>query len=160
MEKNRVEDALIVSWDVFDSALMGHFIPCELREIKEFLTLHSKSMSVHEYNVIFAQISLYSLKIFADIRSKIILFVFGLSCLSSKEGNATMLIGDMDIPRLMMHVKQLEEDNLTNIEEFKNKRANISWNEFMHKNNCVKRSYFQDKQNGPSILKCPRFEIG
>ncbi|XP_049405028.1 uncharacterized protein LOC125868414 [Solanum stenotomum] len=32
--------------------------------------------------------------------------------LSSKEGKATMLIGDMDLIRLMIHVQQVEEDKL------------------------------------------------
>ncbi|XP_049366101.1 uncharacterized protein LOC125830955 [Solanum verrucosum] len=50
-KKNRVEDAAIVTWDVFESALMGCFFPRELREakIKEFLTLNPESMSAHEY---------------------------------------------------------------------------------------------------------------
>ncbi|WMV34238.1 hypothetical protein MTR67_027623 [Solanum verrucosum] len=41
-----------------------------------------------------------------DMRSKQILFVAGLGCLSSKEGRATMLIRDMDISRLMGSVAQ------------------------------------------------------
>jgi len=41
-KQNRAEDAPIVSWVVFESALMGRFFPRELREakIKEFLTLN------------------------------------------------------------------------------------------------------------------------
>ncbi|WMV58652.1 hypothetical protein MTR67_052037 [Solanum verrucosum] len=33
--------------------------------------------------------------------------MFGLSHLSNKESNTTMLIGDMDIARLMIHVQQI-----------------------------------------------------
>ena len=50
--------------------------------------------------------------------------VAGLGHLSSKEGRATILIGDMDISRLMVYVQQVEEENLRGREEFKNKRAN------------------------------------
>ncbi|XP_049381147.1 uncharacterized protein LOC125845640 [Solanum stenotomum] len=48
---------------------------------------------------------------------------------SNKEGKTTMLIGDMDIARLMIHVQQVKEDKLKDREEFKNKRAKKSGNE-------------------------------
>ncbi|KAK4727150.1 hypothetical protein R3W88_032067 [Solanum pinnatisectum] len=60
----------------------------------------------------------------ADMRSRMSLFVAGLSRLSSKEGKATMLICDMNIARLMVYVQQVEEEKLRDREEFKNKRAN------------------------------------
>ncbi|KAK4713531.1 hypothetical protein R3W88_019438 [Solanum pinnatisectum] len=59
----------------------------------------------------------------ADMRSRMSLFVAGLSRLSSKEGRAAMLIGDMDISRLMAHVQQVEAEKMKDREEFKNKRA-------------------------------------
>ena len=46
------------------------------------------------------------------------LFVFGFSRLSRKKGKASMLIGDMDISRLMIHMQQVEEDKLIDREEF------------------------------------------
>ncbi|XP_049392666.1 uncharacterized protein LOC125857037 [Solanum stenotomum] len=58
----------------------------------------------------FTQLSPYATEIIAKIWSRMSLFVFGLSCLSSKEGKAAMLIGDMDIQRLMIYVQQVEED--------------------------------------------------
>ncbi|KAH0650376.1 hypothetical protein KY284_030288 [Solanum tuberosum] len=131
-KRNRAEDVPIVSWAVFESALMGHFFPRELREakIKEFLTLNLESMSVHKYIQKFAQLSRYAPEMVADIMSRISLFVAGLSRQSSKKGKAAMLIGDMDIARLMIHVQQVEEDNQKDREEFKNKRAKTSGNEF------------------------------
>ena len=48
----------------------------------------------------------------ADMRSRMSLFVVGLTRLSSNESKAAMLIGDMDIARLMIHVQQVEEDKL------------------------------------------------
>ncbi|WMV45377.1 hypothetical protein MTR67_038762 [Solanum verrucosum] len=96
-KKSRAKGAPIVTWVVLEGAFMGRFFPRELREAKvtEFLTLKQESMSVHKYILKLTQLSSYARKIVADMRSKMNLFVFGLSCLSSKEGKAVMLIGDM-----------------------------------------------------------------
>ena len=40
------------------------------------------------------------------------LFVAGLGRVSSKEGRVAMLIGDMDISRLIAYVQQVEEEKL------------------------------------------------
>ncbi|KAK4733898.1 hypothetical protein R3W88_008159 [Solanum pinnatisectum] len=80
-------------------ALMGHFFPRELREekIREFLTLNLESMSAHEYNMKFTQLSRYVPDMVADMTSRMSLFIVGLSHQSSKESKAAMLIGDMDL---------------------------------------------------------------
>ncbi|KAK4729565.1 hypothetical protein R3W88_022553 [Solanum pinnatisectum] len=85
---------------------MGCFFPYELREakVREFLTLKQIFMSVHEYSLKFTQLSCYASEMIADIRSRMSQFVAGLSRLSSKEGKAAMLIGDMNIARLIMNV--------------------------------------------------------
>uniref|UniRef100_M1D8M1 Gag-pol protein n=1 Tax=Solanum tuberosum TaxID=4113 RepID=M1D8M1_SOLTU len=61
----------------------------------------------------------------ADMKSRMSLLVTGLSRLSSKEGRATILIGDMDISRWMDYVQQVQEEKLRDREEFKNKGAKI-----------------------------------
>lgn len=43
----------------------------------------------------FTQLSHYALDMVADIRNKMSLFVFGVPCLSTKNGKASMLIEDM-----------------------------------------------------------------
>jgi len=78
------------------------------------------------------------------------LFVAGLSHLSSKEVRAAMLIGDMDIERLMFCVQQIEEEKLRDREEFKNKKAKTSWNESGQPRNNVNRSSSQQKKTGPT----------
>ncbi|KAH0652534.1 hypothetical protein KY289_030212 [Solanum tuberosum] len=132
-KKNRAEDAPIVSWVVFESAFM--FFPHELQEakIREFLTLNPESMSVHEYSLKFTKLSRYAPEMIAEMRSRMSLFVVGLSPQSSKEGKAAMLIGDLDLARVMIHIQHVEDDNLKDRKEFKNKRAKTSGNEFRAK---------------------------
>ncbi|XP_015072906.1 uncharacterized protein LOC107017145 [Solanum pennellii] len=55
--------------------------------------------------------------------SRMSLFVIGLGRASSKEGRATMLIGDIDISRFMVYVQKVEEDKLRDREEYRNKKA-------------------------------------
>ncbi|XP_049365270.1 uncharacterized protein LOC125830099 [Solanum verrucosum] len=52
------------------------------------------------------------------------------AAISSKKGKVAMLIGDMDLARLIIYVQQVEEDKMNDREEFKNKRANTSGDEF------------------------------
>ncbi|XP_049394601.1 uncharacterized protein LOC125858861 [Solanum stenotomum] len=93
-KKNRVEGAPPASWALFEEAFLGNFFPRELREekVREFLTLKKDSLSVHEYSLRFTKLSRYAPEIVADIRSRMSLFVAELSCLSSKEDKAAMLI--------------------------------------------------------------------
>ncbi|KAG5594691.1 hypothetical protein H5410_035923, partial [Solanum commersonii] len=97
-KKNRNKGAPQLTWVVFEGAFLGRFFPHELREAKEY-------MRVQEYNLKFTQQSHYAPEMVADMRSRMILFVSGLSRLSSKKGKATILIGDMDIDRLTIHVQ-------------------------------------------------------
>uniref|UniRef100_M1DQF4 Retrotransposon gag protein n=1 Tax=Solanum tuberosum TaxID=4113 RepID=M1DQF4_SOLTU len=109
-------------------------------------------MSVHEYSMKSTQLSCYAPEMVADMRTRMSLFVARLSHRSSKEGKAAMLIGDMDIARLMIHVQQVMEDKLKDREEFKNKRAKTSGNESGQQKSNVNRSSFQHKHKGPAPL--------
>ncbi|XP_049359236.1 uncharacterized protein LOC125823921 [Solanum verrucosum] len=84
----------------------------------------------------------------ANMRSRMSLFIVGLSRLLSKEGKATMLIGDMDISRMMIQVQQVEEDKLRDREEFRNKKAKTG-NEFGQQKSSV-------AQGGNGILVCAK----
>uniref|UniRef100_M1E173 Gag-pol polyprotein n=1 Tax=Solanum tuberosum TaxID=4113 RepID=M1E173_SOLTU len=59
-----------------------------------------------------------------------------------------MLIGYMDIARLMIHVQQIGKNQLKDREEFENKRAKTSWNESGQQKSNANRSSFQHKQKG------------
>lgn len=76
------------------------------------------------------------------MRSRMSLFVAGLSRLSSKKGKAVVLIGDIDITRLMIHVQQVEEDKLKDREEFRNKKAKIAGNEYRQQKRNANQSSF------------------
>ena len=77
------------------------------------------------------------------------LFVAGLFRLSSKEGRAAMLIGDMDISRLMVYGQQVEEEKLRDREEFRSKKVKTGNESGQQKGN-VNRSSFQQKKKGPA----------
>ena len=70
----------------------------------------------------FSQLSPYFWEIVKDVRTRISLFVAVLGLSSSKVGRAAMLIGDMDISRLIVYVEQVKEEELTDMEEFRNKK--------------------------------------
>ncbi|WMV46909.1 hypothetical protein MTR67_040294 [Solanum verrucosum] len=76
------------------------------------------------------------------------LFVVGLTRLSNKESKATMLIGYIGIARLMIHVQQVEKNQLKDREEFENKRAKTSGNESGQQKSNANRSSFLHKKKG------------
>lgn len=62
-------------------------------------------MGVQECYLKFPQLSRYALDMVIDMRSRMSLFMSGLSRLTNKEGRAAMLTGDMDIARLMTYAQ-------------------------------------------------------
>uniref|UniRef100_M1E0X7 Gag-pol polyprotein n=1 Tax=Solanum tuberosum TaxID=4113 RepID=M1E0X7_SOLTU len=109
-----------------------------LRICKNFVEELQKVLEVmHVAHTECMELALYQLKdMVADIRSRTSLFVSGLSRLSRKEGKNAMLIGDIDIARLMIHVQQVEKEKMRDKEELRNKKAKTTCNESGQQNVC------------------------
>ncbi|KAH0641167.1 hypothetical protein KY285_037753 [Solanum tuberosum] len=159
-EGGRAEDAPPASWACFEEAFLGRFFPRELKEakVREFLTLKQEFLSAHEYGLKFTQLSRYAPEIVADMKSRMNLFVAGLSRLWSKEGRVAMLISDMDISRLMVYVQQFEKEKRRDREEFKNKRAKTG-NESGQQRSIANR-VAQRGSNPSACAKCGRNHSG
>lgn len=61
--------------------------------------------------------SRYSSEMVKDMMRRMSLFVPILGCVSRKEGRVAMLIWDMDIPRLIVYMQQVEEEKLRDSEK-------------------------------------------
>ena len=118
-------------------------------KVREFLTLNKESLSVHEYGLKFTKLYHYAPELVKDIISTMSLCVAELGRISRKEGQATILIGDMEISRLMVYVQHVEEEKLRDREELRNKKAKIG-NEFGYQKGNVNRLFFQ-KQKGHAL---------
>lgn len=82
----RAEDTPPASWKCFEEAFSGCFFPQELKKIKvrELLTLNQDTLSFHEYRLKFTQLYYYAQQMVAKLRSRVSLFVAGLTRPSSK----------------------------------------------------------------------------
>lgn len=102
----------MLSWSCLKKDFLGCFFPQDMKEekVQEFLTKKQDSLSVHEYGLKFTQLSRYAPQMFKDMKNRIILVVASLGCASSKEGIVAMLIGDIDISRLIVSIQQVKED--------------------------------------------------
>ncbi|XP_069154321.1 uncharacterized protein [Solanum lycopersicum] len=75
------------------------------------------SLIAHENGLKFTQLSRYAPEMVKNMMRRMSLFVAGLGRASSNEGKASMLIGDMDISRLMVYVQQAEKEKLRDRKE-------------------------------------------
>lgn len=104
---------------------MGNFFSRVLIEVKvrEFITLKKECTSLHDYNLKFTQLSGYASELFSYTRSDKCLFISGLFCLSRKAAKVDMLIGNIDIKRILIPVSHVEEEKLRDRDYFLNKEG-------------------------------------
>src|SRR5688572_13671249 len=101
------------TWDEFKTAFLDHFFPHELRKAKmrEFMNLRQGNMSAREYSLKFTKLSKYASTIIANLRAKMIQYMFGLNDTLVNACRSAMLNTEMDIARLMTHMEEVERQN-------------------------------------------------
>ena len=83
------------------------FFSIELREAKsqEFMNLRHRNMTVQEYGLNFNQLSKNAPHMVADSRAQMNRFLYGVTDLVKTKCRNAMLLGDMNISRLMTHAQ-------------------------------------------------------
>src|ERR1051325_2561195 len=125
--KGEKGNGYVVLWVEFKLAFLNSFFPLELREAKlvEFMNLKQGTMSVRDFALKFNQLSKYAPHVMADSSSRMNKFVMGVSNLVSEECRSAILIGDMDLSRLMTYAEQIEEEKLRKRRGHEAKRARL-----------------------------------
>ncbi|XP_069155722.1 uncharacterized protein [Solanum lycopersicum] len=150
-KENRGADASPITWDCFSDTFLDRFFPIQLRGGKdqEFLNLSKGSMIVQEYGLKFNQLSRYAPHIVDDSRAQINKFLYGVSDLVKTECRNAMLLGYMNVFRLITHAQQVEGDKLRK-QAKENKKARIgSYDYSQQKSGSGNRSQGQQKFLAP-----------
>ena len=100
-----------MTWKIFKAAFLDRFFPYKMKEEKvmEFINIRQGGKSVHEYSLKFIKLSKYSLSLVSDPRDQMRHFVTGVSEDLQEECQSAMLHDNMNIFRLMVYAKRVEE---------------------------------------------------
>ncbi|XP_069150276.1 uncharacterized protein [Solanum lycopersicum] len=100
-----------VIWEIFKNIFIDRFFTKKMRESKvvEFITLRQGGMGVHEYSLKFTKQSKYAHSFVSDPRDEMSRFMRGLSDDLKEECHSAMLHENMNISRLMVHAKHVED---------------------------------------------------
>ncbi|TMW94998.1 hypothetical protein EJD97_009503 [Solanum chilense] len=100
-----------VTWKIFKKEFLDRFFPREMREAKvvEFINLRQGAMSMHDYSLKFIQLSKYAPSLVSNPRDEMSRFMMGVSNDLKEECHSAMLHDSMNISRLMVHAKHVEE---------------------------------------------------
>ena len=109
----RAPGDVLITWGILKTAILERFFPREKKEamVEEFINLHQGGMSVKEYSLKFVNLSEYASSMVSSRRDELSRFVTGVSENMEEECRASMLRDYMDLSRLMVHEKQLEESH-------------------------------------------------
>ena len=78
----------------------------------EFMNLCQGGMSVQEYSLKFTQLSKYAPTLVANLKARMNKFLMEVSSFVHKEYRMTMLLNDIDIPRLKVYAQKIEESKI------------------------------------------------
>ncbi|XP_069146888.1 uncharacterized protein [Solanum lycopersicum] len=114
LKENRGANAAPITWEFFSETFLYSFFPINLREAKaqQFMNLRQGNMTVQVYRLKFNKLSRYAPHMVADSRAQMNKFLYRVSDLVKTECRNAMLLGDMNIYRLMTHAHQVERDKL------------------------------------------------
>ena len=93
-------------------------------------------MTIQEYGLKFNQLSRYSPHMVADSKSQMKKFLYGVLDLVKTECKNAMLLGDINISRLMTQAQQVEVDKLRE-QANENKKARTGNYDYSHQNRVV-----------------------
>ena len=102
---NRDTDATPITWDCFSYSFLDTYFPIELREAKakKFMNLTQGNMTLKEYGLKFNKLSRHAPDMVADYRAQMNKFLYGVLVSMKIECKNAMLMGDMNISRIMNH---------------------------------------------------------
>ncbi|XP_049410662.1 uncharacterized protein LOC125873856 [Solanum stenotomum] len=149
---NRGADASPVTWDCFTRAFLDRFFPRELREAKaqELMNSRQGTVPVQVYRLKFTHLSTYAPHMVANPRAQTCKFLLKVCDLVKTKCRNDMLLGDMDISKLMTHAQQVEGDKLKKMAKG-NKKARIG---------NYKEGFFGCGQYGHRLKDCPSSRLG
>lgn len=116
--KSRGDDVASMTWKIFQDTFLDKFFLLEIREskIEEFMNLKQGSMTVKEYCLKLNHLAKYAPNLITDTQESMSSFITGVSGLVVKEYRATMLNKELDLPRLMLHARQIKSDKFREID--------------------------------------------
>ncbi|XP_069148112.1 uncharacterized protein [Solanum lycopersicum] len=143
--------------------MLSQVVTNQIKEarIKEFLTLKQDTISVHEYGLNFTQLSCYASEMVKGMRRRMSLFVAGLGHASSKESRAAMVIGDMDISRLMNFKARMTQSE-GSVAQGGSKAPVCTKSGRYHPVNCRdgQKGCYKCSQEGHFMRECPKNKLG
>ena len=128
------------------------FFLIELKEAKaqEFMNLRQGNMTVQDYGLKFNQLPKYAPHMVDHSRAQMNKFLYGVSYLVKTECKNVMLLGDMNISRLMTNAHQVEGDKIREYAKENKKARTRNYDYSQQKSGSGNRLQGQQKFSAPA----------